>query len=116
MWWRTLIIFLAFVLIGAHFMRFGNNLVAVCFAIAPLLLLIKHKLINHLLSIVLVICAFAVWGLSGYDYVQMRIAMDAPWMRLAAIMTAVAVFTLLAANCSQGIAKLRAKRSATLLN
>ncbi|QLE85131.1 MULTISPECIES: hypothetical protein [Shewanella] len=111
MWWRTLIVFLAFVLIGAHFMRFGQNLIAASFALAPILLLIKHPFINHLLSATLVICAILVWGLSGYDYVQMRIAMDAPWLRLAAIMSAVALFTLSAAFCSQGIAKLRLLRS-----
>jgi hypothetical protein len=109
MWWRVFIIFLAFALIGAHFLRYGQTIWSLLFIGAPLLLFIRHRYSARILQITLILCAFGVWGVSGYDYVQMRIAMDAPWLRLAMIMSAVTLFTLMAAFCCQGIIKLRAK-------
>ncbi|WP_428611977.1 hypothetical protein [Shewanella sp.] len=111
MWWRILIIFLAFALLGAHFMRFGQTFISAAFILAPLLLFIRHAAITRTLQLVLIASSILVWGLSGIDYVQMRISMDAPWLRLAIIMSAVTLFTLLASFCCQGVQRLRqAKR------
>ncbi|WP_346429480.1 hypothetical protein [Shewanella aquimarina] len=92
-------------------MRFGQTLISAAFIAAPLLLFIRHVAITRSLQLVLILSAIFVWGLSGFDYVQMRISMDAPWVRLAFIMSAVTLFTLLASYCCQGVQRLRqAKR------
>ncbi|AQS35629.1 hypothetical protein Sps_00424 [Shewanella psychrophila] len=109
MWWRTLIISLAFLLIGAHFMRYGYILVCSLFALAPLLLFIRHKFATRLLQVTLVTSALLVWGMSGYEFVQMRLALEQPWLRLGMIMAAVAAFTLIAAACCNGIIAKRAR-------
>lgn len=107
MWWRVILIVLAFWLIGAHFLRFGDTLLCAVAAGLPLLMLIKHTLALRALQLILVISAIGVWGISGFDYVQMRLAVDAPWMRLAAIMTGVALYTLTAAYWVEGIGRRR---------
>lgn len=111
MWWRIIIISLAFLLIGAHFMRYGYLAACSIFALAPLLLFIKHKAVTRLLQLTLIISALLVWGVSGFEFVQMRMAMDQPWLRLGLIMTAVVVFTLIAATCCNGIIAKRATRN-----
>ncbi|MCK8047341.1 hypothetical protein MSG37_20875 [Shewanella sp. 1CM18E] len=110
MWWRVVIIFLAYVLIGAHFLRFGQTEACIAFALSPLLLFIRAAWATRLLQLGLVVSAVLVWGLSSFEYIQMRIAADAPWYRLSAIMAAVTAFTLLAAWCGNGIIEKRSKR------
>lgn len=111
MWWRITIISLAFLLIGAHFMRYGNLIVCSIFALAPLLLFIKHQIITRLLQLALVVSAILVWGVSAVEFIQMRIAMEQPWLRLGIIMTAVVGFTLIAAMCCSGIINKRRTRN-----
>lgn len=103
MWWRVTIITLACLLLGAHFMRYGQLFICAAFAVAPLLLIFKHTKITRLLQIVLAVSAILVWGVSSYDYVQMRIAMDMPWYRLSAIMSLVTLFTIFASLCCNGV-------------
>ncbi|SQH76244.1 conserved membrane protein of unknown function [Shewanella benthica] len=103
MWWRILIISLAFLLIGAHFMRYGYILACSLFTLAPLLLFIKHKLATRLLQATLLMSTLLVWGVSGYELVQMRLVLEQPWLRLSVIISAVAGFTLIAAACCNGI-------------
>ncbi|ACA87075.1 hypothetical protein [Shewanella woodyi] len=111
MWWRVTIITLAYLLLGAHFLRYGQELICLAYASAPLVLFIKRVELTRLLQIVLAISAVLVWGVSSYDYVQMRIAMDAPWYRLSIIMSSVTVFTLLASLCCSGVIAKRTKIS-----
>jgi hypothetical protein len=103
MWWRVTIITLAYLLLGAHFMRYGQMFICAAYVGAPLLLMLKHSTLTRLLQIVLAVSALFVWGLSSYDYVQMRIAMDMPWYRLSAIMSLVTLFTVLASLCCNGL-------------
>ncbi|MCF1427279.1 MAG: hypothetical protein LPH19_04765 [Shewanella sp.] len=107
MWWRIILVALAFWLIGAHFLRFGDTWLCVATALMPALLLFPKLAAYRVLQLTLVIAALGIWGVSGYDYVQMRIAMDAPWLRLAGIMSAVALFTLSAVWWVEGITRLR---------
>ncbi|WP_394393346.1 hypothetical protein [Shewanella woodyi] len=111
MWWRVTIITLAYLLLGAHFLRYGQELICLAYASAPLLLFIKRVESTRLLQIVLAISAILVWGVSSYDYVQMRIAMDAPWYRLSIIMSSVTGFTFLASLCCNGVIAKRTKTS-----
>ena len=103
MWWRILLISLAYLLIGAHFLRFGQNEACIAFALSPLLLFIKTTWATRLLQLGLIVSAVLVWGVSSFEYVQMRIIAEAPWYRLSAIMAGVIAFTLFAAWCCNGI-------------
>lgn len=107
MWWRVSIISFAFILIAAHFLRIGQLTPTIIFAIAPLLLILKNNLVIRLLQITLVISAIFIWGISGYDYIEIRLAMGRPWIRLFIIMGSITLFTLIAALCCNGIIKNR---------
>ncbi|GIU08105.1 MULTISPECIES: hypothetical protein [unclassified Shewanella] len=110
MWWRILLISLAYLLIGAHFLRFGQNEACIAFALCPLLLFIKTTWATRLLQLGLIVSAVLVWGVSSFEYVQMRIIAEAPWYRLSAIMAGVIAFTLFAAWCCNGIIQKRNQR------
>ena len=93
---RIIPVVLAFLMLGAHFLREGNApLVLVCFFVPFLLLFRKRWALAgvRLLTFLGVI----VWLQSTIVLVQQRWAMGAPWGRMLLIMTAVAAFTLLAA-------------------
>jgi len=109
MWWRVTIITLAYLLLGAHFMRYGQVILCVVYTAAPFFILFKHPAITKLLQIILVISAVLVWGMSSYNFIQLRIAMEEPWYRLGAIMSAVILFTLAAAWCCNGVISIRAR-------
>ncbi len=111
MWWRVLLIFLAYLLVGAHFLRYEQYEFAIGFALAPILLFIKASWSTRLLQIGLLVSAILVWGVSAYDYIQIRIAMGEPWLRLSIIMSGVILFTCLAAASGNGIIKKRRNRS-----
>jgi hypothetical protein len=103
MWWRVTIITLAYLLLGAHYMRHGQMFICAAYVCAPILLMLKHSKLTRLLQVVLAVSAVFVWGVSSYDYVQMRIAMDMPWYRLSIIMSLVTLFTFSASLCCNGV-------------
>ncbi|MGL5391237.1 MAG: hypothetical protein ACRDA8_07675 [Shewanella sp.] len=103
MWWRWLWIVVAYWLLSAHFLRYDQIYWVAVFALAPLAGLIKPQMSIRLLQLTLVISTVAVWGVSAVEMVQMRLAHDAPWQRLAAIMGTVMLFTLAAAWCGNGL-------------
>ncbi|WP_394132684.1 hypothetical protein [Shewanella maritima] len=107
MWWRVIIVTLAYILIGAHFLRFGQIEMAALSAAMPLIIGFRHKLSNLILQIGLILSCVFVWGISTIEFVTTRIAMDTPWTRLAIIMLAVIAFTLFAAYCCKGFIKKR---------
>ncbi|QQX82026.1 hypothetical protein JK628_09555 [Shewanella sp. KX20019] len=110
MWWRILFISLAYLLLGAHFLRFGQNEACIAYALAPALLFIRSTWMTRLLQLALIVSAFLVWGVSGFEYVQTRILAEAPWYRLSIIMSSVVMFTLFAAWCGNGIIDKRSQR------
>ena len=84
---------LSFVLLGAHFMREGAwILVAVCIAFA-LLLAWRTRWAVRLVQAALVLGAVE-WIWTALILVQERMAEGRPWIRLAAILGGVALFTL----------------------
>ncbi|UJF21082.1 hypothetical protein L0B17_13075 [Shewanella sp. OMA3-2] len=105
MWWRVLIITLAYLLIGAHFLRFNNIELAVITTTSPLLMFIKHVFITRLLQLGLILSSIFVWGFSTAEFIDMRINLEAPWMRLVSIMAGVIVYTLFAAYLCNGLTK-----------
>lgn len=69
----------------------------------------KSAVVVRILQVGLLAGALLVWAKSGFEYVAMRQAMDAPWLRLAFIMGGVTLFTLLCAWSGNGLAKNRSR-------
>lgn len=89
---RLLPVILSFLLLGAHFYRAGDALLAgLCVALL-LLLFLRETWIPRLFQVLLVLGALE-WLRALYGFVQMRIAFGEPWLRLAIILGAVALFT-----------------------
>ena len=102
MWWRIIIISLAYLLIGAHFLRFGHQALALISACLPLVLIAKHNGLTRFLQIGLILACVLVWGVTTFEFIEMRLGVGQPWTRLAAIMAGVISFTLFAAySCSR---------------
>jgi uncharacterized membrane protein YqjE len=83
---------LALLMLGAHFLRFGQlALVALCLLLlVPLFL--PRRWAQLLVSAALALGA-VVWLWTLAEDVQQRLAFGMPWLRLAAILGAVTLFT-----------------------
>ena len=82
-------------LLGAHFFRAGNFLlVALCVA-SPLLFLYKKRWSLILLQLT-AYAATAIWLQAALQLVEFRQQAARPWAAAAAILVAVALFTLVA--------------------
>lgn len=97
MFWRIPLLVLAYLLLAAHFMRFGAQLPMAVLALAPVLLFVRKRWAIQLLQVGLVIGVVAVWFPSTLEFINQRQSVGAPWLRLAAIMGGVMLFTLSAA-------------------
>jgi hypothetical protein len=93
---RLFPVILSLLLLGAHYYRAGLVLVAAVCALLPLVLLVRRWWVPRVFQGLLVLGALE-WGRTLYMLAQMRIAFDQPWGRMALILGAVAVFTLLSA-------------------
>ncbi|MBT1445712.1 hypothetical protein KJI95_14455 [Shewanella sp. JM162201] len=102
MWWRILLVVLACLLTGAHFLRYGNLLGALAFAAAPLLCFGNAYLLRAL-QLLLLGAVIMVWGVATFDYVSIRLASGAPWLRLILIMSGVMAFVATAAWAVEGL-------------
>lgn len=90
------IVVLSLVVLGAHFMRYGND-VGVVLSVAPIaLLFVRKPWAARVVQVVLVFGAVE-WATTLVGLVQMRMAQDLPATRLAIILGAVIVVTLAAA-------------------
>ncbi len=108
MWWRVLLLSLAYVLLSAHFMRYYGMLIALPVSLAPCLLLIKRKWVVSLLQVGLVAGTLLAWMPTMIQLTYTRIHFGQDWVRLMCILGAVMTFTLLAAflaNKLKNIAK-----------
>jgi len=83
---------LSLVLIGAHFLRYGNYGLLLVSLAFPFLLLLKRKWVAYIFRIVLILASL-FWLAIGMEIVGIRSAHGLPYLRLAAIMLAVALFT-----------------------
>lgn len=91
---RLLPVILSSLLMSAHFFRVGQiNLAGACIVIL-FLLLPKKPWVPRLFQ-VLLIAASLEWLRTLYMLVQMRIAFDQPWTRLAVILGTLALLTAL---------------------
>jgi hypothetical protein len=91
---RLLPLILSFLLLAAHYYRAGYPvLTMVCLGLL-ILLFYKKPWVPRLFRALLVLAALE-WLRALYVIAAMRIAWDQPWTRLAIILGAVALFTLL---------------------
>ena len=92
-WLIPLII--AFLLLGAHFLRSGHMILAGVIILAPLLLLIKKRWILLLVQW-LAYSGAVVWILTTFSLTKQRIMAGVPWVRMLLILSGVTVLTLCA--------------------
>ena len=96
----TLPAVLSLIVLGAHFYRAGDwPITLLCLALTGLLAL-PRAWVARVVQVALVLGA-AEWIWTAVDFVQQRMSLGAPWMRLALILGAVAAFALLAAALFQ---------------
>jgi len=87
---------LSCVLLAAHFSRAENDWLAVICLVFPLILLSKKKWLMQIFQIFLLVGG-AIWIERTIFLVRLRQRLNLPWVRLAAILGAVALFTILSA-------------------
>ncbi len=92
---RVILLVLAFLLLGAHFLRSGNMALVIGSVLVPLLLFIKKRWI---LSLVRWLAYFGAlsWAYTTFVLVHHRIQMGGPWLRMLLILSAVTLITFLA--------------------
>lgn len=89
---RLLPVILSSLLLGAHFYRSGNVILAGFCVLLPFFLFLRKPWIPRLFQVLLVLGALE-WLRTLYFLAAVRIAWDEPWTRLAVILGAVALFT-----------------------
>ncbi|MFH1570646.1 MAG: hypothetical protein ABIL09_21830 [Gemmatimonadota bacterium] len=91
---------LSAVLVGAHFLRAGLPAATALCVLVPWILLIRCRVAARLVQVGLVLAA-AEWVRTLAGLAAARSAAGEPWGRMAAILGAVALFTLASAGVFQ---------------
>lgn len=91
---RLLPVVISFLLLAAHFLRAGQLVVVVLLIALLLLLFVRKYWVPWVIQVVLLLGAVE-WVITLYSVAQLRIAVGAPWTRMAIILGAVALFTAL---------------------
>jgi ferredoxin len=89
---RLIPVYIASLLLAAHFLRALNPGLAATCVLAPLLLIIPRLWVARIYQIGLVGAA-AVWVSTAIDLARIRMALGAPYLRMAIILGAVALVT-----------------------
>ena len=98
---RLLPVMISFLLLAAHFMRAGQTIITAVILLILLLLFVKKYWVPWVMQIVLVFGAIE-WIRTLVFVAQMRIEFDEPWTRMAIILGAVALFTLVSGLVFRG--------------
>lgn len=93
---RLIPVMLSVLLLAAHFLRSGNGVLVLLCLLVPLLLLLRRPWVPRALQVLLVLGA-AEWARTLWGFAATRRAHGQPWTRMALILGAVALFTLLSA-------------------
>jgi hypothetical protein len=93
---RLLPVIISFLLLGAHFYRAGAGIAAGLCAALPLLLFLRKPWVPRTFQVFLALGALE-WLRTLFAFATIRIALEQPWIRLAVILGAVALFTALSA-------------------
>jgi len=87
---------LSLVVLGAHFMRFGNAVGVVGALVLIALLIVRRPWVARLMQIVLILGGLE-WAHTIYELVQVRAAQGQPYARMMVILGVVAAVTCLSA-------------------
>ena len=91
-----IVVVLSLLVLGAHFMRYGND-IGVALSVAPIaLLFVRKPWAARVVQVILVLGAIE-WATTLVGLVQMRMAQGEPWTRMAIILGVVIVVTAIAA-------------------
>ncbi len=93
---RLLPVLFSALLFSAHISRAGYNIPAVIFLLLIGTLFIKKTYILRAWQIVLGLASL-IWIQATVSYIQARMSMGMPWMRLLFIMAAIVLFTAFSA-------------------
>ena len=93
-------IVLSLVILGAHFLRYDNVIGVGAAAVTIALLFVRQPWAARLVQVVLVVGALE-WAYTLYRLVQVRMALEQPFARLAVILGVVIAITLLSAALFQ---------------
>ncbi|MFQ6678750.1 MAG: hypothetical protein ACE5D0_10610 [Fidelibacterota bacterium] len=89
---RLIPLIISWLILAAHFLRYGNILSALLCIMVPLLLIIPKRIILHIVQW-FTFAGVLLWIKIGIDLVKLRFAFHDDYYRLAIIMTFVALFT-----------------------
>ena len=89
---RLLPVLISFLLVAAHFFRSGQLIFVTLSLCMPLLLLVRQSWVPWVVQVVLLLAAIE-WLRTLINIAQLRMHAGEPWMRMAAILGAVALFT-----------------------
>ncbi len=92
--WRYLLAMVSFWLLAAHFLRAGNVIMTGVCALLPALLLLHRRWSVRVLQ-VLLYCGTALWLRTAVLIARQRMRLGQPWGRMAVILGAVAIVTLI---------------------
>ena len=84
---------LGLLLLAAHFLRFGDTGLAVAIVATSGLCCTRLGWARVVCAVVLFAASF-VWVQTGIDFVQLRMAVGQPWLRLACIIGGISVFSV----------------------
>ncbi len=93
---RLLPVILSLLLLGAHFLRTGTLVLVLGCLLAPTLLFVRRPWVPRTMQVLLVVGA-AEWVRTLWGFAAFRRTHGEPWARMALILGAVALFTLLSA-------------------
>jgi hypothetical protein len=94
--WRLIAPILGFALLAASFLRAGDTLMVIACAALALLLTVPRPWAARIAQLALALAA-ARWLWLTWALAEMRAGAGVPYLRMVAILGAVALFTLLAA-------------------
>ena len=91
---RLLPVFISLLLLAAHFFRAGQTFLAALPLILMAFLIVREKWVAWLIQLALVLGAIE-WIRTLVSVAEVRLEYGMPWVRMAVILGAVAVFTAL---------------------
>jgi len=91
---RLLPVFISLLLLAAHFFRAGQTILAALPVILMAFLIVREKWVAWLIQLALVLGAIE-WIRTLVAVAEIRLEYGMPWLRMAVILGAVAVFTAL---------------------
>ena len=87
---------LSLVILGAHFMRYGNSIAVIGSLVLIALLIVRRPWVARLMQVVLILGALE-WVHTIYELVQVRAAHGQPFTRMTVILGIVVVVTFFSA-------------------